>query len=200
MREQKDGRSTDTRERILQEAARLYFRGNYEAVSMQVIADHLHISKTAIFHHFKNKQELFFEMWLMSIERFQNSLKDAVEQQEPQSTRAKLRRIMQCFIREPGMNISRLAQDVRSFLSPQQQEDLRQRWRSSLAIARQVLVEGIERGELRPHHTQLTTYVLLQLGTLLPQFGNAREFLPTLSQDEYIDALLNMLLDGLSAS
>jgi AcrR family transcriptional regulator len=74
VREATDGRGSSTRLRILKEAARLYFAGGYENMSMQVLADQLQISKTAIFHHFKNKQELFFEMLLHLISRLHATL------------------------------------------------------------------------------------------------------------------------------
>ncbi len=199
MREQQEGRATDTRERILREASRLYLTGSYEAVSMQVIADHLHISKATIFHHFTNKQELFFEMWLMNFARFQQLLQDAVGRPEPVSSLAQLRSIMQCLALISGFDMSRVLQDVSVFLSPEQQEEFRRGGRAIFTIMHQVLEKGIERGELKPHNTQLAASALLQMGRLLPSSAHPYPVLQaSLSQDAAIDTLLDMLLNGLN--
>jgi AcrR family transcriptional regulator len=195
----KDGRTTDTRERILREARRLYFANGYEAMSMQIIADHLDISKATIFHHFKNKQELFFEMWLLAIAQFQQTLKGDVEQ-EGLPVRTKLRQIMQRMIRVPGLDIPHFAQDATAFLDQEQRETLQRAWRGNLMEIRQIFEEGIKRGELRLHNTLLATYMLLHMGILLPRSDAPRPFLlASLSQDEYIEALLEMILDGLNS-
>lgn len=199
MHEHKEGRVTDTRERILREASQLYLAGSYEAVSMQIIADHLNISKATIFHHFKNKQELFFEMWLLNVKHFQQRLQDAVAGPEHVSVQVQLHRIMRCLAQTSGFDMSRMAQDVTAFLSPEQQEELRRSWRASFTLITQVLETGIERGEFKPHNTQLAAYLLLHLGRLLPTSARPRTFLPTsLSQDASIDTLLDMLLNGLN--
>ncbi len=199
MHEHKEGRvTTDTRERILREASQLYLAGSYEAVSMQIIADHLNISKATIFHHFTNKQELFFEMWLLNVKHFHQRLQNAVARPEIVSVQAQLRSILQCLAQTSGFDMSRMAQDVVAFLSPKQQEELRRSWRASFTLITQVLETGIERGELKPHHTQLAAYTLLHLGRLLPTSAHPRPFLlASLSQESALDALLDMVLNGL---
>ncbi len=198
MPETRDGRTTDTRARILQEAAQLYLAGSYEAVSMQVIANRLHISKAAIFHHFTNKQELFFEMWLSLLARLQQRLQDAVERSAGGSTQEKLHSLLRCFVREAGFDLPRMTQDVAAFLLPQQRATLRHVWRNGFIIVRQTLEEGIANGELKPHNTQLAAYTLLHLGRLVPDPARPHMLLSeSLSQDAYLDGLLNMLLDGL---
>src|SRR5438876_4529017 len=156
---------------------------------MQVIADHLNISKATIFHHFTNKQELFFQMWLMNFARFQRLLQDAAGQPELVSAQAQLRSIMHCLARLSGFDTSRMLQDIAVFLSPEQQETIRQSGRAILTIVRQVLEQGIERGELKPHNTQLAAYALLHLGRLLPPPHMSP--LASLSQDAAIDTLLD---------
>lgn len=50
---------TDTRERILMTALRLFARDGYEAVSVSAIAGELGMTKGALYKHYKNKRDIF---------------------------------------------------------------------------------------------------------------------------------------------
>jgi len=49
----------DTREYIIDESYKLFLNRSYEAVSISVISDAIGFTKGALYHHFKNKEELF---------------------------------------------------------------------------------------------------------------------------------------------
>jgi len=49
----------DTREYIIDEAYKLFLSHSYEAVSISVISQAIGFTKGALYHHFKNKEELF---------------------------------------------------------------------------------------------------------------------------------------------
>jgi TetR/AcrR family transcriptional regulator, transcriptional repressor for nem operon len=49
----------DTREYIIDEAYRLFLNHSYEAVSISMISDAIGLTKGALYHHFKNKEELY---------------------------------------------------------------------------------------------------------------------------------------------
>jgi len=49
----------DTREYIIDEAYKLFLNQSYEAVSISIISDAIGFTKGALYHHFKNKEELF---------------------------------------------------------------------------------------------------------------------------------------------
>ena len=50
---------SDTKEKILQTALRLFAQDGYEAVSMSKIAGELSITKGALYRHYKNKRDIF---------------------------------------------------------------------------------------------------------------------------------------------
>lgn len=50
---------TDTKERILMTALRLFARNGYEAVSVSTIAGELGMTKGALYKHYKNKRDIF---------------------------------------------------------------------------------------------------------------------------------------------
>ena len=200
MSERKDGRSRDTRERILKEAESLYYAGGYEHISLQTIADQLHISKAALFHHFKNKQTLFFELLLAIMAHHRQRLNEAVKE-GASSARATLRRIMVHFTQEPGFDMNRFAHEEFDLLTPEQQQETSRAWRSSLlAVVKEVLEVGIEKSELRSHDTELASHLFLHMCLLVSHF-DSEQTLPLqsipVSLDEHIDALLDIFFVGL---
>jgi TetR/AcrR family transcriptional regulator, transcriptional repressor for nem operon len=50
---------TDTREYIIEQAYRLFLMKSYEAVSISDISKAIGFTKGALYHHFKNKEDLF---------------------------------------------------------------------------------------------------------------------------------------------
>ena len=50
---------TDTKERILQTALRLFAADGYEAVSVSMIAGELGMTKGALYKHYENKRAIF---------------------------------------------------------------------------------------------------------------------------------------------
>jgi AcrR family transcriptional regulator len=52
----------ETRERILDAAREMFVRNGYEATTMRAIADRIEYTATAIYHHFRNKEELLTEL------------------------------------------------------------------------------------------------------------------------------------------
>ena len=91
-----DGRVKDTRQRILREAERLYYQGGYAGISLQDLADTLDISKPALFHHFKSKQELFFETLLEMLESRRRLIEAAIRAGD--TTYARLRNILRTML------------------------------------------------------------------------------------------------------
>ncbi len=49
----------DTKEYIIDEAFKLFLRHSYEAVSISYISNAIGMTKGALYHHFKNKEELY---------------------------------------------------------------------------------------------------------------------------------------------
>ncbi len=58
----RDRERAETRERILEAAREMFVRDGYEATTMRAIADQLDYTATAIYHHFRSKEELMLEL------------------------------------------------------------------------------------------------------------------------------------------
>ncbi len=162
MSKRRDGRNTDTQQRILREAEMLYLLGGYEHINQQVIADHLHITKAALFYHFANKQELFFRLLLFLLERTHRTLVEATQGNIP--AQQKLRQLMTALLQHPTFDMTRFAHEEIHLLTPQQQHEVSQAVQQQLfAVVQRVFADGIERGELRPHDISVSSALFLHM-------------------------------------
>lgn len=59
----RDGRTTDTRQRIEATALRLFATQGFSATSLRNIADELGISKAAVYYHFRAKEDLAYRVF-----------------------------------------------------------------------------------------------------------------------------------------
>ena len=194
----RDGRTTDARQVILKEAEKLYYAGGYDHISLQVIADHLQISKAALFHHFKNKRELFFEMLLLILAHMREMFESVINE-EGLSTRQRLYLIMQRLAQESMFDMTRFQREEYPLLEPEQQRKIEKRWHTDMFdIVQKVFREGIERDELRVHDVALATYLFLNMCLFLPYTNNPANIETRgNNRSEYINSLLDILLNGL---
>lgn len=195
-----DRRMTDTRQRILQCARALYTAGGYERMNFQSIAEQLHVSKPSLFYHFKNKQELFYEVLLSLIEEYHEMLLKVMHPGDA-STRATLRRIMQQIAAEPRFDMMRFWREEINLLTSQQRHIVSEAWQKGLlGVIIAVLEDGVTRQELRTFQNPLHAYAFLHLCLLLPQPEHpGKPHLLALSLEETIDALLALFLEGLGS-
>lgn len=199
MPEHRDGRVTETRQLILKEAEKLYHAGGYENINLQVIANQLNITKAALFHHFKNKQALFFEMLMALLEHMRQMFEAAIEADDP-SVRARLGRLMVKLTLEPYFDVMRFQREEMKLLQPEQQQTIRHAWNSGpFAVVERVFREGMRRGDLKEHDATLAAYLFLNICILLPRVDNPiQSIMNYQSHDQYISSVLNILLDGLA--
>src|SRR6266508_1535459 len=52
------GSATDTRQRFIDAALRLFIRHSFAGTSLQMIADEVGVTKSAVHHHFRTREEL----------------------------------------------------------------------------------------------------------------------------------------------
>jgi AcrR family transcriptional regulator len=195
----RDGRTTQTRAHILREAERLYYRGGYAGVNLQEIADTLGLTKAALFHHFRSKQDLFCAMLLEMLRQRQEPLEAAIG--AASGTAERLRAIMRVMAAFPFFDPMKFQADEHGKLSPEQQRAVEQAFATCIQqpIAR-ALAEGVERGELRPHRPMLGVMYFLTLVMMLPSPGHPNLRLASGADlDTHIDELLAFFLHGLAS-
>ena len=72
-------KSQATIEQILNAAQRSFVANNYNDITMTAIAQEANMTKGAIYHHFKSKEDLFLQMMVRYLEGLQDLLRPAVK-------------------------------------------------------------------------------------------------------------------------
>jgi AcrR family transcriptional regulator len=98
--ERRERERTDTREKILDAARELFAAKGFDGVSMRQVAEKIEYSPTAIYVHFKNKEELFRELCQEDFRRLSHSFQSTAKIADPVE---RIRRTGQAYI-EFGVN------------------------------------------------------------------------------------------------
>ena len=191
-------RMGDTRERILEEAEKLYHGGGYDNISLQEVAEALGIKKPALFYHYKNKQELFYAMLRTMLERMRLQLAETIAASEP-TAEAQLLAVLNRMTREPGFDIMHFLRQDYELLTQAQRDDLHVVWNESLFLPlHRIFQEGTARNEFKIHNSIMATFTFLNLWTLLPRVDNpmSQHRLEGVNSQAYNQDLLHLFLNG----
>lgn len=195
-----DGRFNDTRQRLLQKAKEMYYQKGYTGISLQELADSVGITKAALFHHFKSKQELFFEVQLAICENYRTAIEAAI--QGGSDTRSRLHNILLGLSDYPFFDPMKFMSDEYHQLNTAQQSEIDRTFTTSTILpVQQVLLEGIRNGEIKIRNQHLAVSIFLNLTMLLPSSGNpVVEVMPPDKHEAYIEDLLEIFWSGIGIS
>jgi len=73
----------NTRERLLSAALRLFAQHSFAGTSLQMIADHLGVTKAAIYHHFKTRDEILTAVLQPALQELRELIAKAEAQRSP---------------------------------------------------------------------------------------------------------------------
>lgn len=85
----------ETRQRILDAAREMFVRLGYEATTMRAIADKLDYTATAIYHHFRSKDELLMELATTDFRTLAAGFQQAARIEDPIE---RLRRVGEAYV------------------------------------------------------------------------------------------------------
>jgi AcrR family transcriptional regulator len=127
------------RGRILREARALFTARGYMAVSMQQIADAAVVNKATLYHHFRDKEDLFVAAMAEEFGKLASGVGTVIA--EGGSLRGQLRRVAAHIFASRQSDFVRLAADLRDNVSGQRRSELMGRcappWEQiSLAVER----------------------------------------------------------------
>lgn len=170
--------SLDMRERILNEAARLFVRLGYDGISMREIAEACGISKAGLYYHFKDKEALFLALLYLHLAKLEELLTETraaggtVRHQLLVFTTAmlaRLPRVLRATTRLAGQELVKLGPIARAEFSQYYQLTF-------IEPISNLLKEGMLRGELRAVDLYTLTWSLL--GLFYPFFNADTDYTP----------------------
>ena len=192
-----DGRHNDTRQRVLQKAKAAFYAGGYAGISLQEVAESVGITKPALFNHFKNKQELFYNVLLDICQDQKRAFQAAFD--AGHNTYSRLHSILMEMASRPFFDPMRFLLEGLNQLNPEQRQGINLAFLASIQPIHQMLQEGVDGGELKKRNLQLAVMAFMNLMMLLPTPGNPSTYnIAEAERENYINELLDMYLNGLT--
>src|SRR5579884_1027793 len=168
----------ETRRTILRVAQQLFMEYGYRAISTRQIADACGLTQPALYHHFKDKQELYVAMVLEELGKTRAALERITRRSETFEER--LRHIAQYLLSNTQHDHTLMLHDIRHELSPEARTTLNKAFQESIiAPIASLFEEGQLSGALQisKHDGNATAAFLFisMISTLLPR--GHREFM-----------------------
>jgi AcrR family transcriptional regulator len=184
------------RAKILSTATGLFIQHGYHGLAMRQIAEALHVSKPALYYHFKDKEELFLAILTMYLDEMERAI-DRIAA-EPCSCRDKVRDFMEFVLLQPPEQraIIHLASQEVGQLSEQARKSFGQVYQEKfIGKIKAILQAGMERGEFKQVEPEVATWALL--GIMYPYFYPARAGSAGLP-GETIRQIISVYLNGIA--
>ena len=188
----------DTAERVLQilsTAARLFATSGYDGTSMRDIADACGISKSLLYHHFADKDEIFARIALGSTRELYHFVHDRLPDGAAPSER------IRAFMAAIGEYFQRYRwawiASTGAFWSDPQQRRQKERlmWRDRYeGLIRALIQEAIDAGEIRPVDVPLAGRLVLSALNWMHRWYKPEK---DLAAPEIAGAYFDMIFNGL---
>ena len=140
----------DGKQKILQQAEKLFTEHGYQAVSIRQIAQACNFTNAALYYHFTNKEELFSAVMAHHAERLKQQMEQAAQQ--AQNPRARLLAMLQAYSSLAGSKRSPfflLRRDSRALGEEKTRQQFTRILHVILDPIENVLQQAIQQGELR---------------------------------------------------
>lgn len=187
-------RYNEKRQRILENAARLFAQKGYENVSLEQIAARLKLNKASLYYYFKSKDEMFFLIQMQAIEQANAALEQVLESEA--DPKEKLREAIKSHVRIA-------TRDYITGTFRQRELVLPRKLMVRVIAARdqfeknfqKIILEGVEKGVFHRQYWKLAVMSILGTLNAIPRWYSPRG---ELSAEQIGEALAGFILKGLS--
>lgn len=185
------------RARILREARALFTAQGFAAVSMQQIADAAAVNKATLYHHFRDKEDLFVSVMAAEFSRTASGLAAVIA--EPGPVRHRLQRVARHMFAVQKSDFGRLSSDLRAHVAPERLAELVEQSVPPWEQIRSVIDDGVRRGEVRAVDTDLVArFFFAMVGS---QVWWSKIGAPHTEPDGAVaEVLADVLLDGIGSA
>lgn len=184
------------RERIIEEATRLFVARGYDGISMREIAEMVNVSKAGIYYYFKGKEDLFIAVLRANLDLISTIMSDARRQGVTAREQAALMLRGIAAQTPEQRSIIRLASHDMGRVSPDARAAFNQIYQQAfIGQIEGILNAGVNRGELKPVDVRLATWILL--GMAYPFFTSAQEHKAD-DTARAVNLILDIFFDGIA--
>lgn len=169
----------DTHHLIIRVSYRLFMELGYRKVSTRMIAEQCGITQPALYHHFKNKQQIYIEVINHSIKQTEESLIGIIKQYETLEKR--LLHIALYFMANYQEDLIQMFHDLQHEMPKDVQIQIKTRWQKGfLQPIIDILDTAVEINEIAPFETYNSNtmeiaYIFLQYIQTVTQPSSMRE-------------------------
>lgn len=183
-----------TRDRIIEQATRLFVSRGYHAMSMREIAEAVGVTKAALYYHFSDKEALFVAVLTASLDRLEAILQTA--RATGRTAREQVREMLNgIFAQSPDQRaIVRVARQEMAALSQETLEQFgRLYYAKFVGQVEAILADGVARRELRQLDPRQATWLLM--GMVYPLLDTAPN-LAAGAEESALALALTVFFDG----
>lgn len=140
--------TTEARDRVLKAAYTLFVQMGYTDVSMQQIADEAGITKATLYHHFRDKQDLYIETMRLAIEQSHTYIRESIAADA--SLHDTLMALVQYHFGHHKTDMQRLASDFRRHVDTETQHEFWLQMELPWGTLVPAITHEIDRGAIQP--------------------------------------------------
>lgn len=147
------------REAVLRTAARLFLDRGVHRTTMSDVAERLNITKPALYHYFKNKNDILFECYRLGAELTESELNDA--ESSCASGIEKLRTFIRVYVTVLTIDLGTcvILLDDRDLADEQRAQIYHWRWSIHQRLKRYI-DEGVRDGSIAPCDTSIVAHAI----------------------------------------
>ncbi len=183
---------SDRRTVILDHARVLFLERGYSVISMQQIADAVGLNKATLYHHFRDKDDLFTAVLGRELDQGRRRLEVLIA--AGGTTREILGRIARDTIAMTGGHMPSLIISLKNEVSPERRSAFFAGRELPWGAMRPFFVAAIERGEFRPADPDVLVDLFFSM-TRSQAAGPWRSSPPP-AIDEAVESVVSLFLDG----
>jgi AcrR family transcriptional regulator len=188
--------SVEGKELILREAERLFSQRGYQAVSIRELAQACGMTNAALYYHFKDKEDLFYQMATRQVERLAQTLRERAiaAGDKPQAQLTALAHAYAEHLKQ-RQDTAHVYAEAFHKLGPQRARALHEHFhRHMLGTVAAVIRAGQEAGVLRPVDPHVAAQAFLGAMSMLRFQLFDGEFTP-----QQVEQLVDIFLYGVMA-
>jgi AcrR family transcriptional regulator len=188
------GSEVGGRGRIVREARALFTEHGYAAVSMQQIADAATVNKATLYHHFRDKEDLFVSVMAEEFTRTAAGIDAAIA--AGGTLRDQLTRVAAHVFGSLQTDFGRLVADLHEHVSERRRAELRSRGTPPWEQIRAAIERAVVAGEVREVDPDLTARLFF--GMIRSQIWWSKyESAHPAPDDRLAATIADLLLDGI---
>jgi TetR/AcrR family transcriptional regulator, cholesterol catabolism regulator len=153
--------SASGRERILREARALFTAHGFSSVSMQQIADAALVNKATLYHHFRDKEDLFVAVMATEFERERACIAGALAADG--DLRDRLQRVAAHLFASHHADFGRLLTDLREQVSECRRGELAATCAPPWMQLREAIAQAAAAGEAQPYDPELVAQLFFAM-------------------------------------